>query len=159
MFLFDIICIFAHSYVNRPIIEYLVLILFAWRFHLDIFCHFNFLLVFIVLTIKISPGIPFSNIGKSCRKTQQVYTTESHEMPSHPLPFFVSSHPSLSHFGPCTCKNYPGTTSTSMRYHLGSICTINGANWENPDANEEDPQGSSRQDLRNALCVRLEVFP
>ena len=83
-----------------------------------------------------------------------MYTTESHEIPSHPLPFF-SSHP-LS-LWIVYVKTYPGTTSTSMRYHLGSVCTINGANRENPDADEENPQGSSRQDLRNALCVRLEA--
>ena len=104
-----------------------------------------------ILTITISPAIPFLNIGKSCRKTQLVYTTESHEMPSHPClqlsPLFAGLY----------VKTYPGTTSRCMRHHLGSGSTINGANWEDPDANEENPQGPSRQDLRHALCIRLEV--
>ena len=80
-----------------------------------------------------------------------VHSTESHEMPSHPC---LQLSPLSSGL---YVKTYPGTTSTSMRYHLGSVSTINGANWKNPDANKENPQGSSRQDLRHALCIRLEV--
>ena len=78
--------------------------------------------------------------------------TESHEMPSHPCLQLSPPH----YFG-LYVKTYSGTTSTSMRYHLGSIGPINGAYWKDPDANKENPQGPSCQDLRHALCIRLEV--
>ena len=54
-------------------------------------------------------------------------------------------------------KTYPGTTSTSMRYHLGSVGAVDGANRENPDAHKEDPEGPPCQDLCHALCIRLKV--